>query len=227
MNETDAAPAGAPTAPHPSSASSHQASEAPTPNLNDPNLSKKQRNKLRRKALRQSYKAEEKERRRKKLAAAVEKEPAWKKMSQSLVVHGGKKSVPVPIDLLRGDKHQWVDANPALRPDVEREHVVNVYDSIAADWHATRYKCWPKVEAFVKSHPAGTFFGDIGCGNGKVIPVCEKVGGVIGCDISIGLLEICQEKGFETLCADCIHLPFRSALFDAVLSIAVLHHSKL
>ena len=147
-------------------------------------------------------------------------------MSQSLVVHGGKKSVPVPLELLHGEKQEWVGADPVHRPSVEKEHVVEVYNAIAPDWHATRYKCWPKVEAFVRKQRHGSLFGDLGCGNGKVVKVCEEVGGVVGCDISCGLLEICASKGFEVACADCVRLPFRSLMFDAVLSIAVLHHSK-
>jgi hypothetical protein len=39
---------------------------------------------------------------------------------------------------------------PLATPEVEREHVHKVYDSIASHWHGTRYKAWPKVQAFVE-----------------------------------------------------------------------------
>ncbi len=109
-------------------------------------------------------------------------------------------------------------------PDVEVEHVQKVYDSVASQWHGTRYKIWPKVEEFVVSKPKGSFFADVGCGNGKVMPACNSVGYSIGCDFSAALVDIAGERGLEAFVGDGIHLPFRSRQFDFVLCIAVLHH---
>jgi alkylated DNA repair protein alkB family protein 8 len=47
---------------------------------------------------------------------------------------------------------------------------------------------------------------------------------VVGCDFSIGLLEIVKDRGLECFAGDNLALPLRSASFDAALSIAVLHH---
>lgn len=47
---------------------------------------------------------------------------------------------------------------------------------------------------------------------------------IIGCDTSRPLLEICRSKGYEVFLGDTLNIPFPSNRFDAVLSIAVLHH---
>ena len=67
---------------------------------------------------------------------------------------------------------------------------------------------------------------DVGCGNGKNLPEVESLGGKgVGCDFSIGLLEICAvERGLEVFAGDAVCLPLRSKSFDVALNIAVLHH---
>ena len=50
-----------------------------------------------------------------------------------------------------------------------------MYDSVAESWNGTRYKAWPRVEAFVRRQHAGLPVGsvlvlDLGCGNGKNLP---------------------------------------------------------
>lgn len=77
---------------------------------------------------------------------------------------------------------------------------------------------------FVTSLPNGSVIGDIGCGNGKNIPACNEVGLGIGYDISIELCKICRGMGFEVTVGDTMTLPYRDGVFDAALSIAVLHH---
>eukprot|EP00947_MAST-08B_sp_MAST-8B-sp1_P005086 g5086.t1 len=57
----------------------------------------------------------------------------------------------------------------------EIEHVQRVYDSIAQQWSGTRYKPWPRVQAFLADPryvPKGALVGDLGCGNGKNLPAC-------------------------------------------------------
>ena len=49
----------------------------------------------------------------------------------------------------------------------------------------------------------------------------------MGCDFSIGLLEICaieRNPPVEVFACDACTLPLRSVSFDAALCIAVLHH---
>ena len=114
--------------------------------------------------------------------------------------------------------------NEMATPFCETEHVQKVYDSIAKQWHGTRYKPWPKVAAFIERQPKGSLFGDIGCGNGKNWFACVDQGYGVGSDFSMALLNICNGMGQEVHSADALHLPYRDNIFDAVLSIAVLHH---
>ena len=46
----------------------------------------------------------------------------------------------------------------------------------------------------------------------------------IGCDRSLNLSAIAASRGFNALGADALSLPFRDGAFDAVISIAVVHH---
>lgn len=46
----------------------------------------------------------------------------------------------------------------------------------------------------------------------------------VGCDRSLNLSSIAASRGFNALGADALSLPFRDAAFDAVISIAVVHH---
>ena len=70
----------------------------------------------------------------------------------------------------------------------------------------------------------GSLIADVGCGNGKNIPDCDKIGGSISCDFSMGLLKICASRGYEVLAANALNLPYRDNTFDAAICIAVLHH---
>ena len=111
-------------------------------------------------------------------------------------------------------------------PNIEREHVQRVYDAVATQWHGTRYKAWPRVVEFVQSLPERALVADLGCGNGKIAPHCREAGHcAIGCDFSIELVRIAAlQQGLEAQAADVMALPYRDAVFDAALSIAVLHH---
>ncbi|CAJ1387454.1 unnamed protein product [Effrenium voratum] len=116
--------------------------------------------------------------------------------------------------------------NPLRTPGIEAENVHKVYDAIASHWNHTRYKAWPKVEAFVLSLPKGSLVADLGCGNGKNLPHAKAAGCFpIASDISAPLARIAaEEHGTCCMVADCLAAPLRGGAFDAVLSIAVLHH---
>ena len=144
-------------------------------------------------------------------------------------------------------------------PRVERQCVMDVYDAVAAQWHGTRYRAWSGVEDFARRRvPDFALVADVGCGNGKNAPAIERippardddepVGGgesesratkkkggggahrvVIGCDFSLGLLEICalrRDPPLEVFAADAPRFPSRSRAFDAALCVAVLHHAS-
>ncbi|XP_042150582.1 alkylated DNA repair protein alkB homolog 8 [Ixodes scapularis] len=106
---------------------------------------------------------------------------------------------------------------------LEEEHVYQVYESIAEQFSGTRHREWPRVAAFVEALEPGSLLLDAGCGNGKYLlghPHVLKV----GFDRSGGLAAICRSRNLEVVQADTLDVPFRSGIFDACLSIAVLHH---
>lgn len=107
--------------------------------------------------------------------------------------------------------------------NIEKEYVHQVYENIAFHFSQTRYKPWPLVEKFLNEIPSGSLVADVGCGNGKYMG-CNENAFFIGSDRSFNLIAICAQKGFESLVADNLKLPFRDSSFDYVLSIAVLHH---
>ncbi|CAK9039247.1 unnamed protein product [Durusdinium trenchii] len=116
--------------------------------------------------------------------------------------------------------------NVLKTPAIEAENVHKVYDAIASHWNHTRYKAWPRVEAFVRSLPRHSLVADLGCGNGKNLPHVKEAGGfAVASDISAPLAQIAaEEHGASCMVADCLAAPLRDGAFDAVLSIAVLHH---
>lgn len=109
---------------------------------------------------------------------------------------------------------------PEKRRELERNFVKSTYDSIAEDFSLTRYKKWPKVDAFLKSQ-SGLLL-DIGCGNGKYLENPSTFN--IGCDLSLKLLSICKARGFEVILCDMMRLPFREDIFDTTICVAALHH---
>ncbi|XP_061916312.1 probable tRNA methyltransferase 9B isoform X1 [Entelurus aequoreus] len=106
---------------------------------------------------------------------------------------------------------------------LERDHVHSVYDKIAPYFNDSRYKAWPKVRQFLLDQPPGSIVADIGCGNGKYLDINKEVF-KLGCDVCRPLVDIAWSRGHEVQMCDGLHLPYRDGCFDAVLSIAVIHH---
>ncbi|XP_063813106.1 probable tRNA methyltransferase 9B [Pseudophryne corroboree] len=106
---------------------------------------------------------------------------------------------------------------------LEKEHVHNVYEKIAPYFNDKRYKAWPRVQAFLLAQEPGSLIADIGCGNGKYLHINSQAFKV-GCDYSFSLAEAARNRGYEVLVCDGLKLPYRDGCFDAVLSIAVIHH---
>nr|CAI5829900.1 unnamed protein product [Callosobruchus analis] len=107
--------------------------------------------------------------------------------------------------------------------EIERLHVLNVYENIATHFNETRNKPWPNVLEFVNSFDIGSVVLDVGCGNGKYLGENKQIFDV-GCDTSFGLLDVCRTNRFETFLTNCLYLPFKDAIADGVISIAVIHH---
>ncbi|XP_077984848.1 tRNA (carboxymethyluridine(34)-5-O)-methyltransferase alkbh8-like [Glandiceps talaboti] len=106
---------------------------------------------------------------------------------------------------------------------LEKQHVHEVYDVIAEHFSGTRHSPWPKVAEFLKQQPDGAILADIGCGNGKYLGINKQLF-EIGCDRSVNLIDICQQRGFEAFVCDALSVPLRSNSCDVVISIAVIHH---
>ncbi|KAM9318922.1 putative tRNA methyltransferase 9B isoform 1-T2 [Pholidichthys leucotaenia] len=106
---------------------------------------------------------------------------------------------------------------------LERDHVHSVYDKIAPYFNDSRYKAWPKVRQFLLDLQPGSIVADIGCGNGKYLHINKEVF-KMGCDVCRPLVDFAWSKGHEVQMCDGLHLPYRDSCFDAVLSIAVIHH---
>ncbi|XP_077421362.1 putative tRNA methyltransferase 9B [Vanacampus margaritifer] len=106
---------------------------------------------------------------------------------------------------------------------LEREHVHGVYDKIAPYFNDSRYKAWPKVRQFLLDQPPGSIVVDVGCGNGKYLDINEGAF-KLGCDVCRPLVDFAGSRGHEVQMCDGLHLPYRDGCFDAVLSVAVIHH---
>lgn len=111
---------------------------------------------------------------------------------------------------------------------LEQIYVHDVYDRLSSMTLTQNTTAWPNVRKFLKriaiEHPNG-LVGDIGCGTGKYLQLQSDLF-TIGCDRSQQLCETVREKFVHVpiLIADNLHLPYRENLFDAVLSIGVIHH---
>ncbi|KAM6383553.1 putative tRNA methyltransferase 9B [Alca torda] len=106
---------------------------------------------------------------------------------------------------------------------LERDHVHSVYEKIAPYFNDARYKAWPKVQQFISEQEPGSLIADIGCGNGKYLHINSQVY-KLGCDYCFPLVESARNEGHEVMVCHGLCLPYRSECFDAVLSIAVIHH---
>lgn len=109
----------------------------------------------------------------------------------------------------------------------EKEYVQDVYNSIAEHFSHTRYKPWPSVQRFLDSleQTKKTLVGDLGCGNGKYIFSSPSLN-FIGTDIAENFLLLIKEKNSsqQLLVTDVSRQPLRKEIFDATISIAVVHH---
>lgn len=110
------------------------------------------------------------------------------------------------------------EENPAAFEDM---YVHSVYRDIATHFARTRTTPWPIVRTFLSGLQAGEMVLDAGCGNGKYLG--------LGTTLDTGLdrcASLCDLAAVRASCVvgDIMALPFKNNTFDAVLSIAVLHH---
>ncbi|XP_045539399.1 protein piccolo [Papilio machaon] len=81
----------------------------------------------------------------------------------------------------------------------------------------------PAVSSFLKDLEPGSLVCDVGCGNGKYLDINPSVF-TVGGDRCTRLTAQARQHNNEVVLCDNLCLPFRDESFDAVLSIAVVHH---
>jgi ubiquinone/menaquinone biosynthesis C-methylase UbiE len=108
---------------------------------------------------------------------------------------------------------------------MEQTYVYDVYDKIATSFDHTRFSYWKAVKKFLDNIPKYSLVADVGTGNGKYLFYRNDIT-VIGNDMSENLLNIITHKNNKAnICrANAVNLPYRDSIYDASISIAVLHH---
>jgi len=99
-----------------------------------------------------------------------------------------------------------------------------IYDLIADEFDKTRVRQWPCVLFFLNSFPSNASILDIGCGNGKYLNYRNNDLKMKGIDISMKLVEICKNKGFDVIKAPMTDIPYADNTFDGIICIASYHH---
>lgn len=106
----------------------------------------------------------------------------------------------------------------------EATHVHSVYNAIAPHFSSTRHKPWPLISSFLTAQPPGATGLDVGCGNGKYLPVNPTLH-IFGSDRSENLVQLARtERNGEVVVADALSLPYRERSVDFVICVAVIHH---
>jgi SAM-dependent methyltransferase len=103
----------------------------------------------------------------------------------------------------------------------EKERLRETFDAIADSFDETRNEPWVDVAEFVEGR-SGTVALDIGCGNGRHLPLLrERFGVAVGLDFSEEMLALADPPVVR---GDISALPFRDSCADLVLCVAALHH---
>ena len=103
----------------------------------------------------------------------------------------------------------------------EEKYVNSVYDEIYKDFSNTRRHPWPIVKSFIHDLPEHSLVCDVGSGNGKNMFRNDLT--YIATDLSEEMCKLSKEKA-DTTKSNVLALPFKDNTFDAVISIACIHH---
>lgn len=107
----------------------------------------------------------------------------------------------------------------------EKQRLREVFDGIAEEFDESRGEPWREVVEWVEElEVEGGLALDLGCGNGRHMPVLQqRFDRVVGVDFSRALLEYARGEG-EVVLGELTGLPFRSGCADTALYVAGLHH---
>ena len=108
------------------------------------------------------------------------------------------------------------------------------YNTIAKEWDISRFRPSEVKVLFLKNAKPGMVVGDIGCGNGIIIPelLKRKIKKYYGLDISNKLIAIAKNKYLnevkkgkvEFKVGNALKLPYPKNKFDIIFSLATMHH---
>jgi len=111
-----------------------------------------------------------------------------------------------------------------------RTHVQTTYDAIAEDFSRTRQTPWPDFEFFRPYISSSAKILDAGCGNGRLLYyfIARSFSSYLGIDNSKNLLKHARKEYSSPVISfqlgDTLDLKVKPGEFNAVFSIAVLHH---
>jgi SAM-dependent methyltransferase len=109
-----------------------------------------------------------------------------------------------------------------------RRGVRETYERIGTHFAETRHSPWDAVERFLRDAPSGAVGLDLGCGNGRHIPLlADRVARVVGLDASRTLLATAIDRvdvPFHPLLGDAGRMPLRTNAVSVAVYIATLHH---
>lgn len=113
--------------------------------------------------------------------------------------------------------------------DKIKNDLKGVYNSISANFSATRAFHWAELEVFIPYIKPGFKALDLGCGNGRLIGALDKANlayDYLGLDFSQNLINEAKKKfpGKNFLVADMSDFDFKENSFDMVFMIASFHH---
>jgi len=122
----------------------------------------------------------------------------------------------------------------ALKPAQIISNIRANYNTIAKDWDASRFRPNKVKLLLLKTAKPDMIVGDIGCGNGLILPelLKRKIKKYYGLDISKNLIAISKKKyaseikkgKAEFVVGNALKLPYVKNKFDLIFSLAVMHH---
>lgn len=109
-----------------------------------------------------------------------------------------------------------------------RQGVRETFDRIAEHFARTRADPWDEVTAFLEGREAVGIGLDLGCANGRHLPVLSTVcDRVVGIDVSRALLEVARQDDrtdASLIQGDATALPLQDDGIGVALYVATLHH---